>query len=423
MKKLTLFQIMGNSPSVLYCPEIKQLAIDFGYSLTISGTDCCPPTNADPGVICDRYGSSVSQVIGLKWIPTSKLLEGNFNNRNWKNLTDLKTIDMSNQNLSGTLPSFFTDNRILTHVNIQGNRITGNFSSFPSNLITGNFSNNLLSGTIPYIEDSTTSLDLSNNRFIGFYPVMGGGIVTLRIANNNLTGSIGSFPNSLTTLYANNNSFTSSITSFGNVRMLDVSCNLLSGAVPDVPTGFKLLKLQNNKFTSVGALLTTMTEDNCDISNNPLFSWSVPSWNGKCLMNILIESTISPPITSLPATETNNRSTIASQLYTTDTSWDTVAPLLSISILESIEISKYYQQSGVAVSSTVTVRGIRTTSKLTKSKYLNPAFVPIYNAYTTVNVILGVLRVFIGFVILSIVIKKTPFKRALVFKMRKKMDS
>ena len=384
------------APSIPYCPQLKQLAADFGYPLTFlirnNPNDCCPPDTADPGVICNAYGGSGTQVLGLKWTPTGTKLTGNFNNANWAYLTDLTTIDMSNQNLSGSLPSFITSNTKLTSVKIQGNKITGSLPSFPGLLVSGNYSNNLFSGDIPSMPGTTTSLDLSNNEFTGSLSGISGSMVTFDVSNNKLTG-IGGFPGSLTSVdisgnrftgaipilptnminfVANNNQFTSGTpTSFSNnlitfiannnsltgslpvslnrVTTLDVSFNLLSGVVPAVPSGVLLLKLQNNQFSSVGLLSASLSTTSCDISSNLFYSWSAPSWVGKCLMNNLLTTTnlrtttTTKAATNLAKTTTQATKTISiNQVVTTiNTSlntlplsnWNTLADLPTTMVL------------------------------------------------------------------------------------------
>ena len=297
---------MGPKP---ICIQIIALAQDFGYTLTTTiPTDqkCCE----DPGLVCDSNGGKIYEI---HWTPTVTKLSGNFNTASWANFPDLTVVEMSDQNLSGTIPTFISSNTKLTILQIQGNQITGGISSFPTKLILGDYSNNLMTGSIPAsIPTSLRTLNINNNLLTGGLPSNLGGLTTLNVGNNLLSGSIPSnlgslilfdvshnqlsgvipsFPIALVTFIANNNTLTGSLPAFFNVRTLDVSFNSLMGVVPAVPAGFVLLKLQNNQFTSVGTLGTALTTNTCDVSNNPLYSWTAPSWVGKCSMNNLLTTT------------------------------------------------------------------------------------------------------------------------------------
>ena len=358
-----------------YCPQIIQLAEDFGYNLTFGGSslDCCPlPPYNDPGVICDTYGPGAKKVLELNWTPTGKLLTGNFNNPNWAAIDELLTIDMSNQNLNGTMYDFPSNSR-LKYFQIQGNRIGGTISLFSNSMINVDYSNNLITGTIPASFPgsvrivnlnynlitgtiptnlgSLTSLNVGNNQLGGAIPSNLGNLIMFNFANNQLGGTFPtSFSNNLITVIANNNSLTGSLpVSLNRVTTLDVSFNLLSGVVPAVPSGVLLLKLQNNQFSSVGLLSASLSTTSCDISSNLFYSWSAPSWVGKCLMNNLLTTTnlrtttTTKAATNLAKTTTQATKTISiNQVVTTiNTSlntlplsnWNTLADLPTTMVL------------------------------------------------------------------------------------------
>ncbi|WP_282162860.1 leucine-rich repeat domain-containing protein [Ulvibacterium marinum] len=201
-------------------------------------------------------------------------------------------IDLTNNNLDGTIPSGFAIFSNLIHLRLSNNQISG---SIPSdlgpleNLRTLNLSNNQLSGTIP---TSIGSLSLMEDIIIGNNQLTGGlplsitqlsGLRILNLNNNNLSGPIhqefgqltnlqdfrlndnqlsGELPvqlgqlSILKTLYLHNNGFTGSIpVEFGqltNLQDFRLNDNQLSGELP-VQLGqlsiLKTLYLHNNGFT------------------------------------------------------------------------------------------------------------------------------------------------------------------------------
>ena len=349
--------------------------------------DCCPiPPFNDPGVVCD---SGFTKVLGLIWTPVDKLLSGNFNNSNWASLVDLTSIDMSNQNLSGTLYAFSINSK-LKYVQIQGNSIGGSISLFSNSLINVDYSDNLITGTIPTnFPSSMKSINFNNNLLSGSIPLNLGSLTSADVGNNKMVGAIPSFPTSMISFVANNNSLTGPIISFNNVRSLDVSFNQLSGTFPAVPTGFTLLKLQNNQFTSVGALGAAMTTHSCDISNNLFYSWSAPSWVGICLMNNLLTSA-------------------------------TVTSKSTGSISESIGILDHYRSLEFQSKLSAT-EGAVTQTNLVLVTFIATKF---HLNYTIVHVVMIVVRVLINLSLIGVVIAKSPFKREWHTKMsRKKVSS
>ncbi|KAB2050090.1 hypothetical protein ES319_A13G222200v1 [Gossypium barbadense] len=178
----------------------------------------------------------------------------------------LQFLDLSANNISGSLPSCFSSS-ILSHVYLSRNKLKGPITGFfnSSGLVTLDLSNNHLTGSIPNWIGTLFSLSyllLNNNRFEGGIPIQLcklNGLSLIDVSNNNLSGTI---PPCLmiTTLndsshayygipyqYGNYRSFSAdvpievtmkSISYFYKGRVLtylsgiDLSCNKLTGEIP-----------------------------------------------------------------------------------------------------------------------------------------------------------------------------------------------
>ena len=272
-----IISMPGPRPAV--CPQVAQLAFDFGY-LPYIQNNCCSIL----GVVCN--GTIVTEI---HWIPTgNKILTGNFNNPNWASLVDLVTVEMSNQDLSGTFPLIIASSTKLTSLLIQNNSITGAIPSLNyTKLMNLDIGNNLFSGAIPVLPNTIVSLNLAKNMFTGAIPsIVNTNLVSMTINNNRITGNIPNFPDTLSTFVANVNFLTGSLPSnvFNAVKVFDVSHNFLSGTIPNVTANVVSLKLQNNAFTNVSALDAPLNITTCNISNNNIDYSLNTAFTGKCFM-------------------------------------------------------------------------------------------------------------------------------------------
>nr|MDA3872498.1 FecR domain-containing protein [Kiritimatiellia bacterium] len=131
-------------------------------------------------------------------------------------MTELTFLDLSNNNLTGTLPNTVNQLTKLTALNLQGNNFNGEIPALSLPLLEWlNLDNNGFSGEVP--ETIWTMTKLSN----------------LSLRNNNLSGEI---PNNVNQLI--------------NLEFLSISDNSFEGELPDISLPkLRYLELNNNEFT------------------------------------------------------------------------------------------------------------------------------------------------------------------------------
>jgi len=163
------------------------------------------------------------------------------------NLTAIERLDLSNNELSGSIPSSLSGNFLtkLKYLDLSANSFTGSIPAQIGSISTLeklNLSNNQLEGSIP---DKIIDLDK---------------LEILRLNNNNLKGTI---PNKFTT--ATDASF----------KEIDLSSNFLDGNIPSTLGGVRsleILRLNNNRF--IGGFTNDFFKNNSleilDLSDNKL---------------------------------------------------------------------------------------------------------------------------------------------------------
>ncbi|MBA0668940.1 hypothetical protein Goklo_001813, partial [Gossypium klotzschianum] len=227
----------------------------------------------------------------------------------------LKFLDLSANNISGSLPSFFSFSR-LTHVYLSRNKLKGPITSFINSidLVTLDLSNNHLTGNIPNWIGNLSSLSyllLNNNYFEGGIPVQLCDLHCLRlidVSNNNLSGTI---PPCLMNTISNDSSranyensgydisvgyfsvdvpikfTTKSISYFYKATVLtylsgiDLSCNKLTGEIPHQIQHFQDIIVLNFSHNSlIGPIPPALADlsqiESLDLSHNNL-SGNIPS--------------------------------------------------------------------------------------------------------------------------------------------------
>ncbi|MBA0668946.1 hypothetical protein Goklo_001816, partial [Gossypium klotzschianum] len=228
--------------------------------------------------------------------------------------SSLQFLDLSANNISGSLPSCFIFSS-LTHVYLSRNKLKGPITSFlnSSYLVTLDLSNNHLTGNIPNWIGTLSALVyllLDNNHFEGGIPVQLCKLNRLRlidVSNNNLSGTIppclmNTISNDSSHAYYSDDDYSGyisfsadvpieftmkSISYFYKGRVLtylsgiDLSCNKLTGEIPLQFQNFRYIIVLNFSHNSlIGPIPPAISDlsriESLDLSHNHL-SGNIPS--------------------------------------------------------------------------------------------------------------------------------------------------
>ncbi|XWS54918.1 hypothetical protein CRYUN_Cryun10bG0130600 [Craigia yunnanensis] len=233
-------------------------------------------------------------------------------------LLSLLVLDLSKNLLTGSIPSSFFSLRNLTSLDISSNNLRG---SIPpgigalSKLQSLNLSNNSLTSSIPVQLgdlDSLVDLDLSSNDLSGSVPQDLRALRNLQrmvFGNNGLGGSLPvnlfPAPSQLQVIVLRNNSFIGNLPevlwSIPGLNLLDISHNNFTGKLPNSATNSNataaVLDISQNKF--YGGLTTVLRWSNStDLSGN-YFEGRVPDYvhdnaslSSNCLQNVSEQRTL-----------------------------------------------------------------------------------------------------------------------------------
>ncbi|XP_027924069.1 receptor-like protein EIX2 [Vigna unguiculata] len=164
----------------------------------------------------------------------------------WDNLQNMRTLNMSHNNLSGPIPNISLKLHYAPSVILNSNQFEGKIPSFLLQAFDLRLSNNKFSDLFSFICNQGNSemwtLDLSNNQLKGQLPdcwTSVDGLWYLDLSNNKLSGriplSMGSLVELKVLVLRNNNltgELASTLKNCSNLIMLDVAKNMLSGAIP-----------------------------------------------------------------------------------------------------------------------------------------------------------------------------------------------
>ncbi|KAJ3000849.1 hypothetical protein HDV02_002312 [Globomyces sp. JEL0801] len=228
----------------LIYPELKGLNSD------APNIDCCD----DVRVICGFSGT-------ITHLKLSKLgLNGKFP-ENLIHLSDLESVDFSENNLEGNFPSNIASNWILNSINVYKNRMSGSIPDFLGDIV------------------SLSECALSTNNFSGPIPESLGNLVSLSVldlSSNFLTGGI---PSSFENLFL--------------MKWLDLSNNQLSGTLPDflwhIPGLLILYSSHNLTFSTVRENKFTGNISEEIVNLAPSLAWldlSLNSFSGPIPQNL-----------------------------------------------------------------------------------------------------------------------------------------
>ncbi|KAK1411085.1 hypothetical protein QVD17_37629 [Tagetes erecta] len=276
--------------------------------------------------LSDRIPGSLLNPGTIKFLDLSRnFISGPVPEQFFMNCLSLRSLSLSSNNLEGPIPSSLSNCTSLNHLSLSNNRFSGN-PEFESGIWSLNrirtldLSHNSLSGSIPngvMALHDLKELSLQGNQFSGSLPSDLGlcpHLNTLDLSNNLLTDSIPKSIRALSSLsYLNlaNNMLTGDfpewIGSLTSLEYLELSGNSLTGILPEyiALTSLKYLSLSDNKLTgnipmslvSSGALSTISLSgnkfngsipdglfglgfDKIDLSRNEL-TGSIPPGSGK----------------------------------------------------------------------------------------------------------------------------------------------
>jgi Leucine-rich repeat (LRR) protein len=177
-------------------------------------------------------------------------------------------LEMSNNNLTGTLPNELNSLCALQTLDLSNNKISGILPpqmSLMAGLAIVRLNNAQLTGQIPrFRATSLTILDLGNNQFSGTFPDLDScyGLQTLYLNNNKIGGTLpvpffnGHF--NLQNFFIRFNQFTGTIpaeiSNLYYLIQLDLSVNQLTGSIPSsigTINALEILGISNNALTGV----------------------------------------------------------------------------------------------------------------------------------------------------------------------------
>jgi len=243
---------------------------------------------------------------GVRWKRAENWLVEGISICNWHGIvctpSYMLRIDLSNNNLKGTLPSSLANINALERLALSDNEIYGEIPSFnETNLRELNLTRNKFSGTISpslaYIKKLQT-LILSDNELVGTIPRTfenSDSLKEMDLSHNALTGSIPQLKNykQLSRVNLAHNQLIGSIpdTSQLNTAMhFDFSFNKLNGTLPIFSYTLVTLNLEHNKLTGdFAALRDIVYLTHLQLSNNEFtgeFAISTLAWHSLQYLNI-----------------------------------------------------------------------------------------------------------------------------------------
>lgn len=190
-------------------------------------------------------------------------------------------LDLSKNNISGTLPRFEETNRPGRRLILHSNSLVGRLPPLPWDVLLFDVSNNSVSGNIPDQNGKNLTLEvliLSNNQLSGEFPgfvCQTKGLMILDLANNRFSGRI-----------------PDCIGEVQNLAMLDLTNNTFHGEIPNSLTGLSLmsLHLHNNDFQGELPSMANMTFLHVlDVGRNS-FTGQIPRWIGENLAFLSLQS-------------------------------------------------------------------------------------------------------------------------------------
>ncbi|KAM6551877.1 hypothetical protein CsatB_001685 [Cannabis sativa] len=190
----------------------------------------------------EKFISRISETIKFLNLSHNQLTGSLVSGGELQIFENLKVLDLSYNQLSGELPgfSFVYDLQVLK---LSNNRFSG---EIPNNLLKGDslvlteldLSGNNLSGPISMISSTNLRvLNLSSNVLIGDLPMLTGSCSVLDLSHNQFEGNL------------------TRMAKWGNIEFLDLSRNRLTGIIPEVTPQFLRLNYLNLSGNSLSSSL------------------------------------------------------------------------------------------------------------------------------------------------------------------------
>ncbi|XP_052134610.1 probable LRR receptor-like serine/threonine-protein kinase At3g47570 [Oryza glaberrima] len=214
-----------------------------------------------------KLPATISNLTGLKLLDLSENQLFSALPESIMEMENLHMLDLSGNNLAGSIPSNTAMLKNVVMLFLQNNEFSGSIIEDIGNLTKLEhlrLSNNQLSSTVPpslFHLDSLIELDLSRNLFSGALPVDIGHLKQIYKMDLSSNHFLGSLPDSIgqiqmiTYLNLSINSFNDSIpNSFGNLtslQTLDLSHNNISGTIPKYLSSFTMLASLNLSFNNL----------------------------------------------------------------------------------------------------------------------------------------------------------------------------
>lgn len=213
----------------------------------MSATSICDSVTEIPQIECQALMAIYSSSNGTNWSNNSGWLSTN-TPCNWYgvycNPGHIVVLDLSNNQLSGSIPTELGNITSLSHLSLYDNQLTGNIPpelSNLTNLISLSLSGNQLAGSIPRELGNLANLDhldLLDNQLSGSIPPELGSLTSLTVLQLSINQLGGAIPPELGNLTS--------------LRSLDLSINQLSGSIPPELsnlTSLISLELHTNQLT------------------------------------------------------------------------------------------------------------------------------------------------------------------------------
>jgi Leucine-rich repeat (LRR) protein len=199
-------------------------------------------------------------------------------------LINLQELNLSNNNISGSLPAEWSSLVKLQILNLSNNNISGSLPTEWSSLVNLQYillNNNQISGSLPPEWSSLVNLQyllLNNNQISGSLPPEWssfGTLYSMDISNNQISGSLPTEWSSLVNLqymYLNNNQISGSLpaewSSLGILNIMNLHDNQISGSIPIEFLSLNrlyILNLNNNHINDISSIQTHPHKDNFSI--------------------------------------------------------------------------------------------------------------------------------------------------------------